>query len=159
VVPLGRFQVGFPVVPYPQQVDYMRALLEALDKGENALLESPTGTGKTLALLCASLEWQKRKGNHAPRIFYTSRTHTQLQQAVREVKRTQYNAKTAVYVMKFKLNFIILYFRLSSRTHSCLHKEISQYTGSKQIQECKKAQSSGTCTYYNNLLGMLAILL
>lgn len=39
----------------------MSKLLLGVRKGANCLLESPTGTGKTLALLCATLAWQKRQ--------------------------------------------------------------------------------------------------
>lgn len=39
----------------------MSKLLAGVQKGENCLLESPTGTGKTLALLCAALAWQKQQ--------------------------------------------------------------------------------------------------
>lgn len=77
--------VYFPFKPYQCQIDYMTRVIRALQHGENALLESPTGTGKTLSLLCASLAWLKKErelskdkhqGLDIPRIIYTSRTHS-----------------------------------------------------------------------------------
>jgi regulator of telomere elongation helicase 1 len=41
--------------PYACQEKYIKAMVKALRKRQNALLESPTGTGKTLCLLSAAL--------------------------------------------------------------------------------------------------------
>ena len=59
--------IEFPFEPYDCQKEYMSKVLQALREGKNALLESPTGTGKTLCLLCACLAWRESlKGAIAP---------------------------------------------------------------------------------------------
>ena len=55
---IGGVQVKFPFTPYPSQLMMMAKIISTLNKEKgNALLESPTGTGKTMALLCATLAW------------------------------------------------------------------------------------------------------
>jgi len=56
---LNGVQVHFPFKPYDVQEKYMTSVLRALQNSEHALLESPTGTGKTLCLLCSALAWQQ----------------------------------------------------------------------------------------------------
>ena len=51
--------VEFPFQPYQSQLLYMEKVIEALQTGSNALLESPTGTGKTMSLLCSTLAWRQ----------------------------------------------------------------------------------------------------
>ncbi|XP_050353317.1 Fanconi anemia group J protein homolog isoform X2 [Nymphalis io] len=53
-------KVILPVEPYSCQKAVMSKVICALNREENCLVESPTGTGKTLALLCATLAWQKK---------------------------------------------------------------------------------------------------
>ncbi|QDZ21842.1 DNA repair helicase [Chloropicon primus] len=48
---------AFPFEPYDVQKDLMRAVYRTLEHGGVGVLESPTGTGKTLSLLCSSLQW------------------------------------------------------------------------------------------------------
>ena len=43
--------------PYDIQLGFMRSLYTALEKGGVGFFESPTGTGKTLSLICGSLTW------------------------------------------------------------------------------------------------------
>lgn len=51
--------VDFPYPAYECQQVYMEKVLQAVQLGQHALLESPTGTGKTLCLLCAALAWRQ----------------------------------------------------------------------------------------------------
>ena len=56
----------FPAFPYEAPYDiqrrFMRALYEALTHGKVGVFESPTGTGKTLSLLCSAAQWLVDEG-------------------------------------------------------------------------------------------------
>jgi hypothetical protein len=47
--------------PYAVQTGFMRALYLTLEAGGVGLFESPTGTGKTLSLICSALQWLEDK--------------------------------------------------------------------------------------------------
>jgi Fanconi anemia group J protein len=198
----------------------MDRIIRALNgTGQHALLESPTGSGKTMALLCAVLAWvteQKKKnpalerglfalaesgqdgsdGNDPlqgspftaackspplnpndemdndfiafddlkqatapkscescpskvktlqaeksvslPKIYFTSRTHKQLAQVIRELKRSGYTSKFTV---------------LASRSHYCVNTAVRE---SKDVNEaCREALApkppAGRCMYANSI--------
>ncbi|NXU17824.1 DDX11 helicase, partial [Pardalotus punctatus] len=47
----------FPYTPYRIQEQFMEALYGALQAGRIGIFESPTGTGKSLSLICGALSW------------------------------------------------------------------------------------------------------
>ena len=62
-----RSKFYHPYSPYKIQLDFMESLYDVLENGYKiGIFESPTGTGKTLSLICATMTWlreQKAKGD------------------------------------------------------------------------------------------------
>uniref|UniRef100_A0A8D0HH76 DNA 5'-3' helicase n=1 Tax=Sphenodon punctatus TaxID=8508 RepID=A0A8D0HH76_SPHPU len=56
---IGGVKIIFPYKAYPSQLAMMNAIVKGLNSRQHCLLESPTGSGKSLALLCSSLSWQQ----------------------------------------------------------------------------------------------------
>lgn len=139
--------VDFPYEAYDCQLVYMEKVIQSLQNKCNALLESPTGTGKTLCLLCATLAWRRSLGEFSrgrsersnikgsqsldedpqsqssqfPTIVYTSRTHSQIKQVIKELKRSNYRPKMVV---------------LGSREQLCIHEKVSLLRGKAQTNAC-----------------------
>ncbi|KAL5113796.1 ATP-dependent DNA helicase chl1 [Pleosporales sp. CAS-2024a] len=55
-----------PYQPYDIQIDFMNAVYDCLDTSKVGIFESPTGTGKSLSLICGSLTWLR---DHKRRTF------------------------------------------------------------------------------------------
>ena len=60
---IGGLQLEFPYERYGSQFAFMARVISTLNLTQkeghcHALLESPSGTGKSLSLLCSSLAWQ-----------------------------------------------------------------------------------------------------
>ncbi|CAJ0610253.1 unnamed protein product [Cylicocyclus nassatus] len=154
--------VMFPFSPYQCQMVYMDKVIEAIEMRFDTALESPTGTGKTLSLLCSTLAWlQKEKSkmqasfanvgaldevksgltsvpsSFLPKIYYCSRTHSQLAQVVRELNRTMYkDIRTTV---------------LGSRDQLCIHDRVCKEQDTRvKTAMCRGMVSKRTCHYYNN---------
>ncbi|CAD8081325.1 unnamed protein product [Paramecium sonneborni] len=137
---IGNTMIYFPYKPYDVQKQYMESVIQILDKGQNGLLESPTGTGKTLCLLCSSMGWlqkhrkeqQKSYLNRNLKIIYASRTHAQLKQVAQELKKTVYRPKLSM---------------IGSRDQYCLLN--INIKGNQLIQTCRNLVKREKCQFYS----------
>ena len=98
----------------PPQRQMAFHLIKAFKSSKHVVIESPTGTGKSAAILCATLAWQRyhskiNNSSKLTKIVYCSRTHSQVAQMVDSLKKTPYRPKMAI---------------LGSRDRLCIHKDL-----------------------------------
>ncbi|KAK0113884.1 ATP-dependent DNA helicase chl1 [Cadophora gregata f. sp. sojae] len=53
----ARDRFHHPFTPYAIQETFMETVYQVLEEGKVGILESPTGTGKSLSLICGALTW------------------------------------------------------------------------------------------------------
>ena len=141
-------EIYFPYNPYEKQITYMTSIIQVLNKKYNsseeinfnalAALESPTGTGKTLCLLCSLLAWVNTKGkaiNFSGTIFYSTRTHSQISQVISELNKTCYEPRIAI---------------LSSREFSCANTELKKSLA-PSVLDIKCAREHKNCRFYRDI--------
>ncbi|KAL2925475.1 General transcription and DNA repair factor IIH helicase subunit XPD [Bienertia sinuspersici] len=71
---------------YPEQYSYMVELKRALDAKGHCLLEMPTGTGKTIALLSLITSYTLSKPSNPIKLVYCTRTVHEMEKTLAELK-------------------------------------------------------------------------
>lgn len=103
--------VVFPVEPYPQQLEYVDHLLNAIKNCQNALLEYPRGGGRTLALLAGCFSWlmQKLEGETStilPKIIFVCRNNSRIPD-VRQLNSRSLPKLKKMYILPLSLFWVL----------------------------------------------------
>jgi len=118
------------------QEEFIRIVDDVVRNGENAIIEAPTGFGKTISVLAGVLPYAKEMGY---KVLYMARTHRQMDRVIEELKAI--NGKSPVSGVE-----------LRSRKELCLHNYLREYTSDAYtaMVVCKNLKKSGKCPFYEN---------
>lgn len=87
----------------------------------------------------ASGTWAGGNFTAIPKIIYASRTHSQLSQAIQELKRTKYGKYVKVGI-------------LGSRDQMCIHPQVAkEESNTSKVNLCRAKVNAKTCNLFNNL--------
>ncbi|WP_048055071.1 helicase C-terminal domain-containing protein [Thermococcus onnurineus] len=120
----------------PHQREFIELVNEAVKNGENAIIEAPTGFGKTVSVLAGILPYAIEMGY---KVLYLARTHRQMDRVIEELKAI--NRKTPISGVE-----------LRSRKDLCLHSYLTQFTTDayNAMVVCKNLKKLGKCPFYEN---------
>uniref|UniRef100_A0A251UK31 Regulator of telomere elongation helicase 1 homolog n=3 Tax=Helianthus annuus TaxID=4232 RepID=A0A251UK31_HELAN len=126
---IGGIPIEFPYPPYGSQLAYMSRVIATLDRAQrdghfHALLESPTGTGKSLSLLCSVLAWQK---NHRSKSLYGNIDPLGGQDGgfVPDMEQPSANPTPDLYEKNNVMQKVVIYY--ASRTHLQISQVIREF--------------------------------
>ena len=135
----GFFVLGVHIGwPFPEimspQLKIAIHIISALNNRSHCIIESPTGTGKSAAILCSILAWQRHttatEGSAVvPKIFYCSKTHSQIAQAVASLRKTPYRPHMAI---------------LGSRERLCLQDDATVSSSKSSVNNSFKDRMRNT---------------
>ncbi|MFA5314274.1 MAG: ATP-dependent DNA helicase [Methanomassiliicoccales archaeon] len=149
-VPRAKGEQGTFPYPYrPYQERFVSEAKDALASGKHIVIESGTGTGKTICSLVTALDLAKETGK---KVIYLNRTISQSDQVMRELRVIAERRK-------------VIGLPLTGRGKSCLFMREAEFEGgippqalSRFCEEKKKRTKSGVeggCGYYANLISSM----
>lgn len=123
---------------YPEQYSYMVELKRALDAKGHCLLEMPTGTGKTIALLSLITSYALSKPQSPLKLLYCTRTVHEMEKTLAELKKLH-----DYQVQHLGPAARILAVGLSSRKNLCVNPRVVSAENRDSVDAgCRKLTAS-----------------
>ncbi|MGC8994163.1 MAG: ATP-dependent DNA helicase [Pyrobaculum sp.] len=123
--------------PYAEARQFQREIYEkvydALRRGAAALINAPTGLGKTSAVLAAAVKYMLETG---VRVHYAVRTRAELEPPVRELAK--------IRQLGADFNYIVI----KSRQDMCCYPQLRKLSYLEFLAECNLLKRLGRCAYY-----------
>jgi DNA excision repair protein ERCC-2 len=113
---------------YTEQFEYMRYLKQTLDAKGGAILEMPTGTGKTVSLLALIVAYQEANPS-CGKLIYCTRTVPEMVKAIEELKRVVAYRSSVIGDKKRD----VLAVCLSSRRNMCIHPDVMEESDKEKV--------------------------
>lgn len=163
IIKMGSIEVFFPKDKiYTEQMQYIKELYEVIQDKGHCLIEMPTGTGKTVALLSFLMSYQihtmtqgigherikktKFKRKEEPfKIVYCTRTTAEIEKVLEELKDLY------EYIRRYIPDLEYLGIGLAARRTLCINPEINTGTPSEINRKCR-LEKIDNCIYYHNYL-------
>lgn len=134
---------GFPYELYDIQNQFIDDAIKVISDGKIGIFSSPTGTGKTISLLsvCTNFAYHDNDNLYnllfsanKTKIYYCSRTHTQLAQVLHELDTNIHHYNTVI---------------LGSRKLYCIHPIQSTCNDIEELNsKCHELIVNNKCEYY-----------
>jgi DNA excision repair protein ERCC-2 len=157
----------FPYTPRKTQLKIADTVEKALSSRQHVLIDSPTGSGKTVAVLVPCVEYAVRTGK---KILYLTKTNTQQQQVYKELKKIREKIEFTAMGIQGRANLCVLFKDFENANSEELaklcrdrKKSTMKHTGTvKEGNEIylidednsKILELSEGCPYFANLLSL-----
>ena len=148
---IDDLEVFFPYkFVYREQYEYMKCLKKTLDLRGHAILEMPTGTGKTISLLALITSYLIAYPDNFKRLIYCTRTVPEMEKTLKELKFLM--AQREVELQDGKN---VLAVGLSARKNLCVHPKVIEYSSNREKTdaECRKLTSPWARVQYKGKPG------
>ena len=139
----------FPFDPYAIQVGLMEDVYQALTKCNGGVFESPTGTGKSLSIICSAFAWLRdskiEEAKKDPELYRVSRSSPRLLPVANVPYSVPQEPKLVTEGVRIKDKILYL-----TRTHSQISQLVQEIkkTAWSESEDCPKVTLLASRKYY-----------